>query len=187
MIVSCPSCTSRYRIRDEKVSGRGARITCPSCAHKFVVHRNDEPLVVGGGADAGSARGVPVTFARGGETLRNDFGDEDDEADVPTTVMPHGSKLVQSIREAAALKAQAEAANREPDADSPVASPPTDRARLEEATRALRAKGKASPVAPAEAPSRRPMVLAGLLVVALVVAGLVAAGMLPLPQMIAGG
>lgn len=67
-------------------------------------------MVVGGG----DARGVPVTFARGGKNVRGDFPDEDDENDVPTTVMPHGSQLAQSIRAAAeaarAREAQVEAA-----------------------------------------------------------------------------
>ena len=38
MIVSCPACSRRYKIRESKIQGRGAKITCPRCAHRFVVY-----------------------------------------------------------------------------------------------------------------------------------------------------
>lgn len=41
MIVTCPNCSSRYRIDPSKIRGRGAKITCPTCAHKFVVYREE--------------------------------------------------------------------------------------------------------------------------------------------------
>ncbi len=37
MIVSCESCKSRYKLDDAKITGRGAKITCPKCKHVFVV------------------------------------------------------------------------------------------------------------------------------------------------------
>lgn len=37
MIVSCESCKSRYKLDDSKITGRGAKITCPKCKHVFVV------------------------------------------------------------------------------------------------------------------------------------------------------
>jgi predicted Zn finger-like uncharacterized protein len=40
LIVSCESCKSRYKLDDSKVSGRGAKITCPKCKHVFVVYSN---------------------------------------------------------------------------------------------------------------------------------------------------
>jgi predicted Zn finger-like uncharacterized protein len=39
MIVTCPACHARYKINEGKIKGRGARITCPRCAHRFVVYR----------------------------------------------------------------------------------------------------------------------------------------------------
>lgn len=89
MIVTCPSCSSKYRINDEKIPGKGARISCPSCAHKFVVFRE--------------AAAPPPAPSRG----RNFAADDEDDADVPTTVMPHGSQLAKEIR-AAADRARAE-------------------------------------------------------------------------------
>ncbi len=38
MIVTCPQCSSRYKLDPNKVSARGAKITCPRCRYVFVVH-----------------------------------------------------------------------------------------------------------------------------------------------------
>src|SRR5688572_27099488 len=37
MIVTCPSCSARYKFDEAKLKGRAAKITCPKCAHKFLV------------------------------------------------------------------------------------------------------------------------------------------------------
>jgi predicted Zn finger-like uncharacterized protein len=37
MIVTCERCSARYKLDDNKIQGRGARITCPKCKHVFVV------------------------------------------------------------------------------------------------------------------------------------------------------
>lgn len=39
MIVTCPACSARYKIQEDKIPGRGAKITCPRCAHQFVFYR----------------------------------------------------------------------------------------------------------------------------------------------------
>ncbi len=38
MIVTCPSCASKYRVRDEAVPPGGAELECPSCKAIFVAH-----------------------------------------------------------------------------------------------------------------------------------------------------
>lgn len=38
MIVTCPACSSRYKLDESKVTARGAKITCPKCKHVFVVY-----------------------------------------------------------------------------------------------------------------------------------------------------
>ncbi len=38
MIVTCPSCSSKYRVRDEAVPPEGAELQCPSCSSVFVAH-----------------------------------------------------------------------------------------------------------------------------------------------------
>ena len=42
MIVQCPSCTSRYRIRDANIPPSGGKIRCPSCSHSFIVYPETE-------------------------------------------------------------------------------------------------------------------------------------------------
>lgn len=86
MIVTCPSCSERYRLSEDKIQGRGARITCPSCGHRFVVYRGEkEPP-----APAPRPTAVPVTFARQGNIVRpQSIPDPDEEA--PTTLMARGS------------------------------------------------------------------------------------------------
>lgn len=37
MIIECPSCQARYRIREEKLPAEGGGIKCPNCAHVFIV------------------------------------------------------------------------------------------------------------------------------------------------------
>ena len=38
MIVTCPSCASKYRVRDEAVPPEGAELQCPTCNAHFVAH-----------------------------------------------------------------------------------------------------------------------------------------------------
>ena len=42
MIVTCDHCGARYKLDESRVSGRGAKITCPRCKHVFVVYREQE-------------------------------------------------------------------------------------------------------------------------------------------------
>lgn len=52
MIVTCESCKSRYKLDDSKITGRGAKITCPKCKHIFVV--------LSAGAAPGRPAGTPA-------------------------------------------------------------------------------------------------------------------------------
>jgi predicted Zn finger-like uncharacterized protein len=38
VIVTCPSCSSKYRVRDEAVPPQGAELQCPTCNAHFVAH-----------------------------------------------------------------------------------------------------------------------------------------------------
>ncbi|MCP4868362.1 MAG: hypothetical protein GY898_06565 [Proteobacteria bacterium] len=42
MVITCPSCSARYRLNPDKIEGRGAKITCPKCSHIFVVFSEQE-------------------------------------------------------------------------------------------------------------------------------------------------
>ncbi len=55
MIIECPSCTSRYRIREDKLPEAGGNIKCPNCAHIFFVPRADGPLA----SISGSVPAIP--------------------------------------------------------------------------------------------------------------------------------
>lgn len=39
MIVTCPSCNAKYRVRDDAVPAKGAQLKCPECATLFLAHR----------------------------------------------------------------------------------------------------------------------------------------------------
>ncbi len=41
--VRCPACEKRYAVRLEDITEVGAEITCPHCAHAFVVFPADDP------------------------------------------------------------------------------------------------------------------------------------------------
>jgi predicted Zn finger-like uncharacterized protein len=43
LIVTCESCKSRYKLDDAKITGRGAKITCPKCRNVFVVYAQPDP------------------------------------------------------------------------------------------------------------------------------------------------
>lgn len=54
MIIECPSCQSRYRIREEKLPKSGGNIKCPNCAHVFFVSPD------GGAAPASTPEPAPA-------------------------------------------------------------------------------------------------------------------------------
>jgi predicted Zn finger-like uncharacterized protein len=48
MIVTCPNCSAKYRVRDDAVPHEGAQLKCPECAQLFLAHRpktHDSQLV----------------------------------------------------------------------------------------------------------------------------------------------
>lgn len=123
MIVNCPSCASRYRIADERIPARGARITCPKCAHKFIVHRETRTHVIGG--EAAAPQGLAVTFARQGELTRGSMPVDDNDDDAPTTIMPTNSALAAELRKAIGEDdAQAPATPAAPAVTAPVSAAP---------------------------------------------------------------
>ena len=44
MIVTCPDCQAKYRIKQSSIQGRGAKITClnSDCRRRFVVYKQEE-------------------------------------------------------------------------------------------------------------------------------------------------
>jgi predicted Zn finger-like uncharacterized protein len=45
VIVTCPSCTSKYRVKDDAVPAGGAELECPSCKTVFVAYPPKRPVV----------------------------------------------------------------------------------------------------------------------------------------------
>ena len=42
MQVACDHCGAEYDLDKSEITGRGVRITCPSCSHVFVVYQTKE-------------------------------------------------------------------------------------------------------------------------------------------------
>ena len=61
MVITCPACEARYRLNRDKIQGRGAKITCPKCAHVFVVFNETE-----GAAPSDSREADAPSRAQGG-------------------------------------------------------------------------------------------------------------------------
>lgn len=59
MIVTCEQCAARYKLDPARITGRGVRITCPSCRHVFVVYRQSDEA----GAEAAPAPVAPTPAA----------------------------------------------------------------------------------------------------------------------------
>ena len=64
MIIECPACTSRYRIREDKLPSEGGNIKCPNCAHIFFVPRADARAA----SVSGSVPAIPSDPVPGPET-----------------------------------------------------------------------------------------------------------------------
>ncbi len=130
MVITCPSCSERYRLSADKVKGRGAKITCPGCSHLFVVFA-DEP-----GEENGQARSAATGMAGADITTGAFRAVGLDEGDSPATTTgsirvvapgPRGKKRSEVTTVATSANglptlatAEAEALEEElPDASSP--------------------------------------------------------------------
>lgn len=43
MIVTCPGCTTKFRVKDEMIPAGGAKMKCPKCSTMFAARRSDDP------------------------------------------------------------------------------------------------------------------------------------------------
>ena len=46
MQVACEHCGTEYSLDKENITGRGVRITCPSCSHVFTVYKPQEEIEI---------------------------------------------------------------------------------------------------------------------------------------------
>ncbi|HEX9573919.1 MAG TPA: zinc-ribbon domain-containing protein [Myxococcales bacterium] len=72
MVVQCPSCQTRFRVADEKVSDRGVRVRCSSCKDVFSVKKSGAAELASSGTSGNtidlSSLDPPVAPARRGGT-----------------------------------------------------------------------------------------------------------------------
>ena len=61
MIVTCESCGTKYKLDDSKITGRGAKITCPRCRNLFVVYRTPNDGAPPDNGVAGTSGGYSST------------------------------------------------------------------------------------------------------------------------------
>jgi predicted Zn finger-like uncharacterized protein len=79
--ISCPSCSAKYSISDEKVVSRLAKIRCRKCGATIVIDGKVNPPTVtataGGGGDAGEEHAVQEHTDTGGPEYSVDLGEGD--------------------------------------------------------------------------------------------------------------
>jgi predicted Zn finger-like uncharacterized protein len=79
--ISCPSCSAKYSISDEKVVSRLAKIRCRKCGATIVIDGKVNPPTVtataGGGGDAGEDHAVQEHTDTGGPEYSVDLGEGD--------------------------------------------------------------------------------------------------------------
>ena len=106
--ISCPSCSTRYSVEDNRISPSGVTIKCPKCTHSFVVKRDGEitsegpvplpaapgsaggavPLPGGAGGAGGAGNDQSALFPPG--SLGDDLGGP------PPSQSPQGQRIAQS-------------------------------------------------------------------------------------------
>jgi len=74
MIVTCPGCSAKYRVKDQAVPQAGAKMKCPKCGKFFAAHRvNDDesavpqPVLFDGKGSEAQDGSAPVTESAGRE------------------------------------------------------------------------------------------------------------------------
>ncbi len=174
MIVTCESCSSRYKVDDGKVSGRGARITCPKCKHQFVVYAakpdaqkpgikpigmedwaNEEPTRVGTALRRPDGAGVTGVFPTGAPPPAPSEDDGDWAEPRSPVVKPPETRNLTGVSTPPAPRPSVEMYGRPP-APTPSVSPP--RAPEPTPINPGRPIGRApeSPLPPRPAPSTTP-------------------------------
>jgi predicted Zn finger-like uncharacterized protein len=138
MIVQCPSCTSRYRIRDANIPPSGGKIRCPSCSHSFIVYPESEEdeqktsitgsneiakLLGGEAEDDGKTeivQGDALDKMRALEALKNEMGSSlEGDGTVEIKNPLDMWKAAQAARQASADAAEEDEADASPDYGDP--------------------------------------------------------------------
>lgn len=99
MKISCPSCSAKYSIADEKVQNRLAKIRCRKCGTSIVIDGNVSPANVyaadGAGSVAGASAPAAAPAADVGTTYSVDLGENDQrQMGVPEIVAAYNAGTV---------------------------------------------------------------------------------------------
>lgn len=99
MKISCPSCSAKYSIADEKVQNRLAKIRCRKCGTSIVIDGNVSPANVyaadGAAAAASGSAAVGGSTADSGTTYSVDLGENDQrQMTVAEIVVAYNSGMV---------------------------------------------------------------------------------------------
>ena len=77
MKISCPSCSAKYSIADDKVQSRLAKIRCRKCGTSIVIDGNVNPPSVYAAAETADRASVEVAAPTQGTVFSVDFGEGD--------------------------------------------------------------------------------------------------------------
>lgn len=77
MKISCPSCSAKYSIADEKVQNRLAKIRCRKCGTSIVIDGNVSPAAVYAGEPEVGGSAPAAAAAPSGTVYTVDFGEND--------------------------------------------------------------------------------------------------------------
>jgi predicted Zn finger-like uncharacterized protein len=61
--VRCPECATEYRLPEELLGERGARVRCPRCRWSFIVHSGDEAIAAESPPPSPALENDPESFA----------------------------------------------------------------------------------------------------------------------------
>lgn len=105
MVITCPSCSARYRLNPDKIKGRGAKITCPKCEHVFVVFSDSDAEAPRPAAPSAPPRPEPPPAERRLDTTSGAFqavGLDADDVSASTTgnirVVAPGPRKTRRVR-----------------------------------------------------------------------------------------
>lgn len=84
MLIQCEKCSTRYNLDEAKIPGKGAKVTCPTCKHVFIVMKGATPGAPATMAPSGGPPAAPPpTPPPQGKSLLDNFFD--DSKTVPGT------------------------------------------------------------------------------------------------------
>lgn len=79
MLIQCEKCSTRYNLDEAKIPGKGAKVTCPTCKHVFIVMKGATPGAPATTAPVGgppAAAATPPQAPPANKSLLDNFFDD---------------------------------------------------------------------------------------------------------------